>query len=161
MPAKLFNISLVRWMQRTIERMNAAGKEDFETWSNYWFRTYKDLGSQSDSSGSKECPKHAAYGLWRLGRISNSGKAFQNWTLDRVNKELGKNAAYAVLALDLLERKRGAKDTEGYWSKAELWAKVQELYQKKRGEPPAQSEQGAVQVALGLFMEQQIIAMPQ
>ena len=161
MPAVLFNIPLVRWVQRTIERMNAVGKDDFETWSNYWFRTYKDLGGQSDSSGSKECPKHAAYGLWCLGRISNCGKTFQNWTLDRVNKELGKNAAYAVLALELLERKRGDKDTVGFWSKAELWAIVQELYQVKIGEPPAQSEQGAVKIALGLFMESQTDSGPQ
>ena len=154
MPAVLFNISLVRWGRRTIERMNAAGKDDVDTWSNYWLRTYKDLGGQSDSSGSKECPKRAAYGLWRLGRISNSGKTFQNWTVERINEELGKNAAYAVLALDLLERKRNEKDTEGDWSKAELWAKVQELYQKKLGEPPAQSEQGALKIALGLFERQ-------
>jgi hypothetical protein len=156
MPAVLLNIPLVRWVRRTIEKMNTAEKDDFKTWSNYWFKTYKDLGGQSDSSGSKGCPKHATYGLWRLGRISNSGKAFQNWTLERVNKELGKNAAYAVLALGLLERKRSEKYTE-----AELWAKVKELYQKKLGEPPAKSEQGAIKIALGLFEEGQTLSRPQ
>ena len=161
MPAVLFNIPLVRWVRRTIERMNTAGKDDFETWSNYWFQTYKDLDGQSDSSGSKECPKHAAYGLWRLGRISNSGKTFQNWTLERANEELGKNAVYALLALSLLERKRCQKDTEGHWSKAELWAKVQELYQEKLGEPPPQSEQGAIKIAMGLFAEGQTLSNPQ
>ncbi len=151
MPTVLFNIPLVDWVQRTIARMNAAGKDDFETWSNYWSQIYKDLGGTSDNSGSKECPKHAAYGLWRLGRISNSGKAFQDWTLEKVNKELGKNAAYAVLALDLLESKRN-------WSKTELWSKVQESYQQKIGEPSAKSEQGAIRIALGLFTEGQIVS---
>lgn len=153
MPTVLFNIPLLRWVRRTIERMNAAGKDDFETWSEYWFQIYKDLGGTSDNSGSKECPKHAAYALWRLGRISNSGKTFQNWSLERVNTELGKNGAYAVLALDLLESKRD-------WSKTELWAKVQESYQHQLGEPPAKSEQGAIRISLGLFTEGQIVSGP-
>ncbi|HUU26233.1 MAG TPA: hypothetical protein VM123_00340 [archaeon] len=161
MPEVLFNIPLVRWVLGTIEKMNDAGRNDFETWSNYWFSTYKDLGGQSDSSGSKGCPQLATYGLWRLGRISNSGKDFQIWTLERVNEELGKNAAYAVLALDLLEMKRSEKDTESHPSKAKLWAKVQELYQKKLGEPPARSEQGAIKIALSLFAEGQTLSRPQ
>lgn len=151
MPIILFNIPLVHWVKQTIEKMNAAGKDDFETWSKYWLQTYKDLGGKSDNSGSKECPKHSAYGLWRLGRISNSGKTFQNWTLERINKELGKNAAYAVLALDLLESRNG-------WSKSELWSKVQERYQQKIGEPSAVSEQGAIRISLGLFTEGQIVS---
>jgi hypothetical protein len=153
MPTVLFNISLVRWVRETIERMNAAGKDDIESWRNYWFQTYKDLGGTSDTSGSKGCPQHAAYGLWRLGRISNSGMVFQNWTLERVNKELGKNAAYAVLALDLLESKHD-------WSKTDLWSKVQESYQQKIGEQSAKSEQGAIKISLGLFTEGQIVSRP-
>ena len=153
MPTVLFNISLVRWVRGTIEQMNAAGKDDIESWGNYWFQTYKDLGGTSDTSGSKGCPQHAAYGLWRLGRISNSGMAFQNWTLERVNKELGKNAAYAVLALDLLESKHE-------WSKTDLWSKVQESYQQKIGEQSAKSEQGAIKISLGLFTEGQIVLRP-
>jgi hypothetical protein len=141
--------------------MNTAGKDDFETWSDFWFMTYKDLGGKSDSSGSKECPKHAAYGLWRLGRISNSGRIFQNWTLEKINRELGNNAAYAVLALDLMEKQHSKRHIEGDWSKAELWFKVQELYRQKLGEPPAKSEQGAVKIALGLFTEEQTVATSQ
>jgi len=151
MPTILFNVPLVRWVKQTIEQMNVAGKDDFETWSKYWFQTYKDLGGISDNSGSKECPKHAAYGLWRLGRISNSGKIFQNWALERINTELGKNASYAILALDLLESRND-------WSKSELWSKVQELYQQKVGEPSAVSEQGAIRISLGLFTEGQIVS---
>ncbi|WNM56382.1 DUF6979 family protein [Candidatus Nitrospira allomarina] len=103
----LYKIPLTRWVRGTMERNNAVGNDDMETWSKFWLKTYKDLGGNSDNSGSKECPKYAAYGLWRLGRISNSGKGFQNWTLERINEKLGKNATYAVFALDLLERKRG------------------------------------------------------
>lgn len=153
MSTVLFNISLVRWVRGTIERMNAAGKDDIESWCNYWFQTYKDLGGTSDTSGSKGCPQHAAYGLWRLGRISNSGMPFQNWTLERVNKELGKNAAYAVLALELLESKHG-------WSKTDLWSRVQESYQQKIGEQSAKSEQGAIKISFGLFTEGQIVSRP-
>tara|TARA_B100000315_G_scaffold27706_1_gene23666 strand:+ start:1166 stop:1591 length:426 start_codon:yes stop_codon:yes gene_type:complete len=141
--------------------MNAAGKDDRETWDNHWFTTYKDLGGQSDSSGSKICPKRAAYGIWCLGRISNSGRTFENWTLESVRKELGKNAVYAVLALDLLEMKRGRRGTEGDWSNAELWAKVQETYQKKLGELTAHKQEGAVTIALGLFTEGQTLSRPQ
>jgi len=152
----LFKIPLVLWVIGTIKKMKKAGKDDFKTWSNYWFRTYKDLGGKSDSSGSKGCPKYATYGLWRLGHISKSGKPFQNWALERVNEELGKNAAYAVLALDLLERKRSEKYTE-----SKLWAEVQEQYQKKFGESPAKSEQGAIKIARGLFEEGQTLSRPQ
>jgi hypothetical protein len=98
----------------------------------------------------------AAYGLWHLGRISNSGKTFQNWTLEIVNEELGKNAVYAVLALDLLEGKCNEKESEGDRSKAELWAEVQELYQQKLGEPPAQREQGAIKIALAFLQKDRL-----
>ena len=151
--ARLFNIPLVGWVRGTIERMNAIGKDDLRTWTCCWFETYKNLGGQGVHSGAKACPKRAAYGLWRLGRISNCEMAFQNWALCRVNQEFGKNATYAVLALDSLE-------TEGHRSKAELWCRVRELYQQKLGERPAQSEQGAVTVALGLFTEKQTVAVP-
>lgn len=149
MPTLLFKIPLTRWIRKTIERMDVAGKDDIKTWSISWFKTYTELGGTSGSSGSKGCPKHAAYGLWYLGRIVNSGRDFQKWPLDKINKKLGKNVVYAVLALDLLEY-------ETYRSEVRLWAKVQELYQQKFGEQPARSEQGAVRIALGLFAEGQI-----
>lgn len=155
MPAVLFYIPLVDWVQQTIRQMNAAGRDDFKTWSNYWLKTYVDLGGTNViNSGPKGCPKHAAYGLWSLGRIANGGRAFQNWTIGKINRELGKNAAYAVLALDLLEMKHN-------WSQTELWSKVQESYQRKLGEPPAQSEQGAIKIAFGLFKEGILVSRPQ
>lgn len=154
----LFKIPLVHWIRSTIERMNTIGKDDFPTWSDFWFLTYKDLGGKSESSGAKECPKHAAYGLWRLGRISNSGQSFQNWTLEKINQEYGKNTAYAILALDLIEKQRGKRDTKNDWSESELWSNVQELYQQKLRILPAESSQGAVKIALFLFMEGRIVS---
>ncbi len=66
MPTVLFNIPLVRWVQRTIERMNAAGKDDFETWSNYWFQTYRELGGTSDNQVQRNVLStlHMVSGVW-------------------------------------------------------------------------------------------------
>ena len=153
MPIILFKIPLVDWVRRTIKYMNTAGKEDSKNWSNYWLQAYEDLGGKSTSSGSKGCPKCAVYGLWRLGRISNSGRDFQNPKLKQINEEFGKNAVYAVLALDLLENMQREKEI----SKKDLWTKVRDRIEKELREKPAQSEQGAVKVALDLFEEKQIV----
>jgi hypothetical protein len=142
-------------IQKTIEKMNAVGKDDIETWNECWFQTYKDLGGQSHNSGTKACPKHAAYGLWYLGRITNGGKAFRSWTIEKVNQELGKNAAYAVLALEILTR-----EPEMIYFQSDLWSQVQRLYLQKIGEPAALSQQGQMTIILGLFTEKLIVANP-
>jgi len=159
-PAVLFHIPLVRWVRRTIERVNDVGNDGFETWSKCWFETYKELDGQRAASGSKHCPQRAAHCLWLLGRISNSGKVFQHWTLERVLEDLGPNAVYSLWALDLLVRKRGEMNIPDNWSTAEIWAEVRKLYPATLGKQPAVSEQGAVRVALALFIEDQIVTKP-
>ena len=74
------------------------------------------IGTLEDNllAGEKGCPRAAGYGLWFLGRLVGGGRAVQNWPIDRVNKDLGKNAAYAIIAVDLLAS--GAKP-----SHQELW----------------------------------------
>ena len=151
MPEVLFKIPLTRWIRGTIEKMNGFGKRDIQSWSHYWLETYKELGGQSDESGSKGCPQHAAYGLWRLGRIKEANISYQQKAIKSINQEYGKNAAYAVLALDLLEKRQSTRDN------ANLWIQVQDLYRKTIHEEPAKSQQGAVTVAVTLFEEGQIV----
>lgn len=154
MPALLLKIPLVPWVRKTIEKMSAIAQDDRQTWSRAWLQAYVELGGTSENSGSKACPRSAAYGLWRLGRIAGSGKPFQNWPIERVREELGKNAAYAVLALDLLEVGWQPKDIES------LWIEVRRLYRQKLADTPARTQQGAVKVASILFSEGQIVSRP-
>ncbi|NVM56556.1 MAG: hypothetical protein HWN51_00330 [Desulfobacterales bacterium] len=154
MPAVLFKIPLVPWVRKTVEKMSAIDQDDSQTWNRFWLQAYVELGGISENSGSKVCPKSAAYGLWRLGRIAGSGKPFQNWPIGRVKEELGKNVAYAVLALDLLEVGWGPEDIES------LWIEVRRLYRQKLADTPARTQQGAVKVASILFSEGQIVSKP-
>ena len=160
MPVLLYKIPLTQWIRTTNDKMNTSGNEDSVSRGDYWVRTYKDFGGRSDTSGSKGCPKLAAYGLWRLGRISNTGRAFEAWSLEQIYNELGKNATYAVLALECLEGMQTGKILNGDRSRGTLWAQVQQAYLNKLAKVPAQTEQGAVRVALALFTEGQILSLP-
>jgi hypothetical protein len=151
MPGVLFSIPLTQWVRETIDKMNSSGKHDFYSWNDYWRKTYLQLGGKSIKSGSKECPKHAAFGLWRLGRIKNANVSFQKVPITNIHQEYGKNAVYAVLALNLLAAKPSRI------SKAGLWRQVQEKYRELVHEEPAISQQGAVTVAQTLFEEGQIV----
>jgi len=147
----LFGISLTRWIRGTIEKMNNAGRCDVQSWSDNWLKTYYELGGQSEASGSKGYPMHAAYGLWRLGRIKDTNILYQQMTITHINQEYGNNAAYAMLALGLLENKQAAA------SKAGLWRQVQDLYKIRVHQEPAISQQGAITVTAALFEEDQLV----
>ena len=151
METVLFYIPLTKWVRGTINKMNNAGKRDYPSWSKYWLETYFELGGQSEESGTKECPQHAAYGLWRLGRIKETNVPFQQMAINLINLEYGKNAVYAIIALDLLENKQAER------TKAGLWRQVQSLFKLRVHQNPAISQQGAVTVAEILFTEGQII----
>ncbi len=145
------NVPLTRWVRGTIEKMNGHGRRDIHSWGAFWLETYTELGGRSDSSGSKECPKHAAYGLWMMGMIKDSGIASKPTGVKVVNQEFGRNATYAVLALDLLR-----KQPKG-WTDTGLWKTVQDAFRNAIHEEPAISSQGAVKIARILFEEGQII----
>lgn len=147
----LNKIPVTQWIRGTIEKMNKAGKQDSQSWNDYWFETYKELGGQSEESGTKGCPKHAAYGLWRLGRIKETNIPYHHQAINSINQEYGKNAVYAILALDLLEKYQDSGN------KTNLWNQVREQYKKAFHEEPAISQQGAISVALALFEEGQIV----
>lgn len=150
MPATLFKIPLTRWVLGTVDKMTKYGYDDFQDWSQAWLQTYKELGGKSNETGKKQCPKHAAYALWQLGRIKNSSKPFQNLSLASIYDLYGKNAVYAILTLDLLSTNQAAQDN------IFLWHQVQNMFLSKLHEEPAESQQGAVTIARILFDEGQI-----
>ena len=147
MPAELFKIPFTRWVLGTVDKMTKYGYDDFQDWSQAWLQTYKELGGTSVETGKKQCPKHAAYALWQLGRIKNTDKPFQNLSLASIYDQYGKNAVYAVLSIDLLSTNQAAQNN------AFLWHQVQSLFLSKLHEEPAESQQGAVTVARILFDE--------
>jgi hypothetical protein len=153
MPRVLYKFPLTRWIRGTIDKMNRFGKHDIQSWHYHWLGTYKELGGKSEESGKKGCPAHAAYGLWSLGRIKETKIPYQQKSIRFIRQEYGKNAAYAELALNLLEKREAAKNIES------LWIQVQELYRRDINEEPAKNQQqGAITVAVTLFEEGQIVA---
>jgi hypothetical protein len=144
-------IDKVRWVQRTMEKMQDKNSDDKQLWNACWLEAYIEIGGKSENTGSKPCPKAAAYGLWYLGHIVGSERTQQNWPLAKIRKYLGKNAAYAVLALGLLENKYDG-------SVQALWQEVQSLYQQKLLEKPADSEQGEIALTMLLYKENLITA---
>jgi hypothetical protein len=151
MPQVLFNIPLTRWVHGTIEKMINSGKSELQDWCDFWLETYFELGGKSYASGSKICPKYAAYGLWRLGRIEAANIPYKKKTINIINQEYGKNAAYAILAIGLLE------EGLGDLNQINFWIQVRERYRSTMHEEPAGSEQGEVRVARILYEEGQII----
>jgi len=160
MPEKLFLLMpLVKWVRGTIEKMNVVRSKELKDWKVCWLQMYMELGGKSckhltgkDGSGDKRCPMDAAYGLWRLGRIKGSGKSLGQ-TLKQVDESYGPNAVYAVLVLDLLEKNPTAID----WNQDAMWCSVRDSYRRDLGKEAAGTAQGALQIALGLFSEKQIV----
>ena len=97
-------------------------------------------------SGEKPCPRAAAYALWYLGRIQDSGRQVQKLTIYEVRRALGKNAAYAVIAAELLH-------ADGSQSVSTLWPRVQARFSELLNEAPAKSEQGEIKLTLALSRE--------
>lgn len=143
-------IDKILWIRRTIEKMEAIATDDKKTWGKLWLKTYCELGGVSRYTGLKECPKCAAYGLWFLGQISGSKRPLQNWSIRQIREELGKNAAYATLAINVLNKNDAI-------SGRALWQEVQSLYQRKLSENPANSDQGAVTLTKLLYTARCII----
>ncbi len=155
MAGVLFSIPVSLWVHGTIEKMNRFKKRDIHSWGEYWLETYLELGGKSTASGSKGCPQHAAYGLWRLGRIKGTNMPLRNFSLSLINREFGKNTTYAILALELLENGQAAMNQSLFW------AQVQELFRKRLHNEPANSQQGAVTIAQVLYDEGLIVVNPE
>lgn len=142
-PGRLNGILIKDWVLGTIARMTREHSDERSAWARCWYGAYHDLGGRSQASGNKGCPRAAAYGLWVLGRISQSGRPPLAWPVPRVREELGRNAAYAVIAADL------AKVSPAL-SVQDVWPAVRLEFQRHCGEQAAISEQGEVKIALAL-----------
>ncbi|HJT76852.1 MAG TPA: hypothetical protein VJ739_06580 [Gemmataceae bacterium] len=71
----------------------------------------------------------------------------------KIKRQLGKNAAYATIAADLLEQGESpAMDS--------LWPGVRDRYKKHTGEEAAEYEQGQIKLVAALFREHQLRTQP-
>ena len=146
MASTLYGIPISAWVLDTAQAMDAAHAPDEAAWRKHWADSYRALGGRT-TSGSKGCPRSAAYALWYLGWLKGSTRPLLHWPVDRIQDRFGKNAAYAVIAARLLTRERFA----GFHSA--LWQRVRQDFRRETRGSPAESDQGAVKLALGLFLE--------
>lgn len=150
-PKVLNKIPVAPWVCGTTDKMRESGTESISDWNRFWLDTYRELGGISDESGAKGCPRAAAYGLWYLGLVQNSGRQARRLPIREVNRELGKNAAYAVVAADLLQ-------CGGPRFATSLWPLVQARFTELTDVAPADSEQGEIKLVVALFCEGQLSA---
>lgn len=149
-PCLVLNKIMVKpWVLGTARKMQDARTDTQATWNNSWLERYRELGGCSKTSGSKGCPRAAAYGLWFLGRLRETGRPFLSWTVPQIDRDLGKNAAYAVIAANLLQQ--GASPAVGG-----LWPLVQDHYRAETGHEPAGKDQGEIKLVVALFQEEQL-----
>lgn len=147
----LSRIPVSEWVLRTAQAMVAAGAVDDDPWRKHWASTYFALGGTSSEVARKGCPRSAAYALWHLGWLRDSSRPLLDWPVEGIRQQLGKNAAYAVIAARALVCAGFAG------SHSALWRLVQWQFATETGERPAQSDQGAVKLALGLFLDGTLI----
>ena len=151
--AVLNHIPIIPWVFGTVEKVLHIGTCDERTWNRCWYKTYEELGGSSKTSGNKGCPRAAARGLWMLGRLRRGGRSFQARDAYEVyqDQDLGKNAAYAVIAADLLAAGASASG---------LWSRVQSEFKRLTGDDSADSEQGEVRLVVALFRNQELRPKP-
>ena len=68
----------------------------------------------------------------------------------KIDTDLGKNAAYAIIASDLLSQ--GSEV-----SLVKLWSEVRRRYRSETGHEAAVTEQGEIRVVLALFLDKQLV----
>ncbi|MBD2298532.1 DUF6979 family protein [Nostoc sp. FACHB-190] len=157
-------INYIKWITETINKMNIHQQEDAESWRKFWKESYEGTSEYARKKGCRMC---AAYSLWYLGYIVDAERDFQDWELAKINHELGKNAVYAVIAIEKLDKQEDI-------SKKELWSYVQERYRQEKFpkksktkqakseaefEEPANDDAGAVQIARVFFTKNYIIPL--
>jgi hypothetical protein len=146
----LSRVPISDWVLRTAQAMGAAGAADKKAWRKHWADSYGALGGRT-TSGSKGCPRSAAYAMWYLGWLKGCARPLLDWPADRIHERFGKNAAYAVIAARLLAGSRAQQHHSA------LWRRVQQEFRRETGQLPANSDQGAVKVALLLFLEGMLV----
>ena len=144
-----FKLNLGDWIIGTIGKIREPYVK--KEWNKAWFKTYKELGGESQNSGKKGCPKNAAFCLFKLDRIKESNMHFETLTYQEIQAQYGPNGVYAIMAIDILQ-------AEPSLDLNSLWKKVQEKYKKEIRKKPAISNQGAVTVAFKLFNNRNVIS---
>ena len=59
-------VDKVRWVQRTIEKMQVNSSDKKLLWNDYWLEAYCEIGGTNSNTGSKPCPMAAVYGLYGI-----------------------------------------------------------------------------------------------
>lgn len=140
----LYGISIVVWVIGTVRKMRESGLSDKSTWNDCWGRTYDELEGKSAESRNEPCPRAAAYGLWNLGRIRDGGRPITAMTIPEIGDSLGKNAAYALIALGILQ------GGQPEWEPNQLWELVQSQYRLQFNEEPAKNPHGQTEIVISL-----------
>ena len=135
-------INLWDWINKTIAKINPNCTK--KEWDDAWLETYFNIGDKSHNSGTKDCPKNAAYCLYKLGRIKGTNIPYKTKSYLDIFNKYGRNALYAIIAYDLLKDNRTLALND-------LWQKVRNIYKKEIGKEAAKSNQGAVTVTFKLF----------
>ncbi|MBN2488270.1 MAG: hypothetical protein JXA98_04515 [Methanosarcinaceae archaeon] len=143
---KLYQVPVKDWVLKTTEKMKKNSKQDVSSWNKYWEETYFELDGKKASIACKGCPRKAAYTLWYLGRIKNSGRERINLSIDEVLEKFSKNGTYATLGQELL-------DNNPNLSKASLFEDIQKEFKKRTNEKPSESDQGGPTLTWILFRE--------
>ncbi len=144
--SKLYYIQVNDWVLKTAEKMKNANRQDSDSWNTFWEKTYFDLGGKNKFSARKGCPKKAAYTLWYLGRIKNTGRNKIDISINEVAEKISENGAYAVLGQELLENNPNL-------NKVSLFEEIQKEFKKRTTENPAESDQGGPKLTWILFDE--------
>ncbi len=148
--AILHKIEVTKWVQGTAHKMTAARSETRETWNESWLDMCSELGGRARTTGEKPCPMAAAYGLWYLGLLAGVARNRKDWSIRQIKQKLGKNAAYAVIAAELLGD--GAAPVA-----SSLWPRVRKRFEQLTEDVAAEKEQGEIRLVIGLFCEQQLV----
>jgi len=148
------NLNLWEWVKGTIDKICLAEPITISEWNGAWERTYFELGGKKRSSGTKGCPKKAAYTLYYLGRITGTNRPCLDWSYQKIKNELSKNGVYAILAVELLK-----KDPD--LNLHDLWLRIKEKYKTELNDEPAESNQGGSTVAFKLFHNKKLISQCQ
>lgn len=143
---KLFNIQAKDWVLITSEKMKANNRQDASSWNAFWEETYYELGGNKSSISCKGCPKKAAYVLWYLGRIKNTGRDLVDLPINEVAKKLSKNGAYAILGQELLNNNPNL-------NKDQLFEEIQKEFKNRTNQKPAKSDQGGPTLTWILYNE--------
>ncbi|CAN5198744.1 hypothetical protein BH11PLA2_BH11PLA2_47940 [soil metagenome] len=160
---QFFKLPFMQWLKVTIAAMNSRDSVEIDDWRECWVEAYVKLGGTSCKritgrlgSGDKECPMHAAWGLWRMNRI----RAFANGAAMVMHPKdilmaFGPNALYAVIAANRLF---SIPDTVAL-KNDDFWAFIQSDFLKYTGESAAGSNQGSMTVVKGLHGIDQLVML--